>query len=299
MPEPLEPVVVERLVDGLLEPPARLRVDHRQHQPIAAAAEVEAALGLEHHRQVLRQLRQLARFEQLSAERAHGKIDPARRAKLGRPRAAGDHEQFRVQGLGRGSLPDLDAEPERPADELARDRWRIGHAVGRAEDGAEHVVGAQAVHETGVEALDRDAELGLKLAPLLQLRQAVLGGGQEQVADLVEQRLAELLEEADAGLREPHLGSGRELLPDAAHRLRGGASGHLAAIGEHDLARAERSEVIRNRGADRPRSRYDDSSHSSSSRFSSSRRRRSGRRTSSRTGTPRRPRTNFAAAWNG
>jgi len=48
--EPREPVGEERFVDGCLERPARLRIGHREHQPVAATAEVEAALGLDHHR---------------------------------------------------------------------------------------------------------------------------------------------------------------------------------------------------------------------------------------------------------
>ena len=70
------------------------------------------------------------------------------------------------------------------------------------------------------------------------------------------------------------------------------------AVAEHDVARAERGQS-RRPSAGRPGARYDDSSHASSSRFSPAFSVRSGARTSSRTGTPRRPSTYLAAAWNG
>src|SRR6266550_5493504 len=85
----------------------------------------------------------------------------------------------------------------------------------------------------------------------------------------------------------------------APHRLRGRSRGDAPTVGEHDVPRAERGELEGDRRAHGAGARYDDSSHSSSSRFSLSLKRRNGARTSSRTGTPRRPSTYFAAAWKG
>src|SRR5215218_889687 len=288
----------ERFVHDLFEPPARLRVDHRQHEPLAAAAEVEAGLLLEHHRQALGQV-ELSRRQQLPNERPHRELDAERLSHLRRPRPAGDHERVGLEGGRVAALPHLHAELGREADELARHSRRVSGAVRLADDGTEHVGGAQALDVRRVDRLDRDAELLLDRPTLMQRRQPLLGPRDEQVADLVEQRRAELLEETDAGLREPHLGCGRELLADSAHRLRGRAAGDAPPVGEDDLAGPQRDEVVRDGGACGPGPGYDDSSHASSSRFSSSRSRRSGARTSSRTGTPRRPRTYFAAAWNG
>ena len=71
MREPLEPVVEHRLVHDLVEPPARLRVAHREHEPVAAAPEVEPRFRLDDHRQVGRELERAGQ-EELAAERAHG-----------------------------------------------------------------------------------------------------------------------------------------------------------------------------------------------------------------------------------
>src|SRR4029077_11819356 len=91
----------------------------------------------------------------------------------------------------------------------------------------------------------------------------------------------------------------RELLAHAAHRLAGRARGDETAIGQDDVVGTLQSELVGDVCADGSRSRYRDSSHCSSSERSVSNSVRNGRLTSSRTGTPRRPRQNFAAAWNG
>src|SRR6185312_5697916 len=91
----------------------------------------------------------------------------------------------------------------------------------------------------------------------------------------------------------------RELLAHATHRLGGRAARDAALVGEHDVPRAERGQVERDRGAGGACAGYDDSSHASSSRFSFAFSVRRGARTSSRTGTPRLPRTYLAAAWKG
>src|SRR5207302_1337239 len=103
----------------------------------------------------------------------------------------------------------------------------------------------------------------------------------------------------DAVAREPHLRRRRELLANAAHRLRRGAARDLAAVAEDDVARTPLREVVRDAGAYRAGAGDDDSSHRSSSARSVSVSRRSGARTSSRTGTPRRASTALRAAWRG
>ena len=86
--------------------------------------------------------------------------------------------------------------------------------------------------------LDRDAERSLDRPPLLELRQPWFRRGEEEVADLLEERLAQLAKEPDARLREPDLGLGRELLPHAAHRLSGRTAGDLTDVREHDVVGA-------------------------------------------------------------
>ena len=93
----------------------------------------------------------------------------------------------------------------------------------------------------------------------------MLGGREEEVADLLEERSAELAEEPHARLRQPHLRLGRELLPDTAHRLSGRTARDLPHLGEHDALGAAKREVVRDRRADRARAGYDDSSHPLSS----------------------------------
>src|SRR5262249_39845242 len=122
---------------------------------------------------------------------------------------------------------------------------------------------------------------------------------QEEVTDLVEERHAELLEEADARLRQPHLRRGRELLPHAAHRLGRRAARHGAAVAEDHVLRPELRQVVGDARTSGAGPGYDDASHRSSASRSSSVRMRRGRRTSSRIGTPRRRSTCFAAAWKG
>src|SRR4029453_9075827 len=89
------------------------------------------------------------------------------------------------------------------------------------------------------------------------------------------------------------------LLPDPAHGLARGARRDPGPVGEDDFVPPSQRELVRDAGADRTGTGYDDSSHVSSSVFSLGNSRRNGRLTSSRTGTPSLPRQNFAAAWNG
>src|SRR4029453_11830568 len=89
------------------------------------------------------------------------------------------------------------------------------------------------------------------------------------------------------------------LLPDPAHGLARGARRDPGPVGEDDFVPPSQRELVRDAGADRTGTGYDDSSHASSSVFSLGNSGRNGRLTSSRTGTPSLPRQNFAAAWNG
>ena len=259
---------------------------------------MEAVL-LDRHRQPNRHAVDRADVCKLAHERADGKLDAARRRDRRRAGAAGDHERLGGQRQRVRPLADVDAECRRPPDELARHARGIGDAVLAADRRPEHVVGAESLDEGGVDALDRHAKGRLHGTPLLELREPALGRREEEVAHLFEQRRAELREEPDARLREPHLGLGRELLAHAAHRLARGAACDLPHVGQHDVVRAAKREVIRDRSSDRARAGYDDASHPRSSSRSPSLSCRSGRRTSSRMGTPRRPRMNFSAAWRG
>ena len=75
--------------------------------------------------------------------------------------------------------------------------------------------------EAGIHPLDRHTELRLKLTPLLELGKPVCRRCEEQIADLLEPRGAELLEEGDRFPGEAHLSRGGELLSHSAHRLAG------------------------------------------------------------------------------
>jgi hypothetical protein len=70
------------------------------------------------------------------------------------------------------------------------------------------------VDRRGVDVLDRHAEPALYLGARGQLREALLRGRQEEVADLLEQRRAELLEEAHA--RSPTSASTTSRAPRSA-----------------------------------------------------------------------------------
>src|SRR6185437_12563336 len=126
-----------------------------------------------------------------------------------------------------------------------------------------------------------------------------LGRREEEVADLVEERRAQLLEEADARLGEQDLRLGGELLANAAHRLGCRAPDNAPAVAEDDVVGSQLREVKSDARACRAGPGYDDASHRSSALRSSSVNGRSGARTCSRMGTPRRCSTCFAAAWNG
>ncbi len=139
----------------------------------------------------------------------------------------------------------------------------------------------------GIHALDRHPEPSLQLRSSLELREPLAGRGEKEVAHLLEEGRAELLEEADRLPRKPHLRLRRELLTHPAHRLPGRPGGNLRPVGEHDVGSAAQSEVVRDARPDRAGAGYDDASHVSSSARSSGVSVRSGARTSSRIATPR------------
>ena len=203
MGEPLETVVEERFFDHLLEAPTRLGIAHREHEPVAAAAEVKARLGLDRHRQVRREACDRLGLEQLAAERSNRELESELLSDLSRPWPGRDHEH--VGGELRRIFAFTDLHPARrsSADELARYRWRVCDPVLPADDGARHVVGAHA-------GRNRSRDYGhsqgtLELGTFLELGETDIGRREEEVTDLVEEWRAELLEEADARLGEAHL----------------------------------------------------------------------------------------------
>jgi hypothetical protein len=87
---------------------------------------------------------------------------------LGRPRPACDHEDVSFDGRRVRPLEHLDAELERASHELARHPGRVGEAVLAADGRAQDVVRVQPLDVGRVDALDRYAELGLELPPLVE-----------------------------------------------------------------------------------------------------------------------------------
>src|SRR3954468_12798203 len=198
-----------------------------------------------------------------------------------------------------GVLAHGDSAFRRATDELARDLSRLGDAILPAGDGTEHVVGAKTAHTRRVDVLDGNAEVALHRGALAQSGETALRRRDEHVADLLEERPAELPEQRRTVAREANLGRRRKLLAESTHRLAGGAARDLADVGEHDVARVEQREVVRDRRPYGAGAGNDDSSHASSSFVSSAASVRSGRRTSGRTGRPRHRSTVFNADWKG
>ena len=274
MREPREPVLEDALVDDLVEPPARLRVDHREHEPVAAPAEVEPGLGLDDHRQVVRQVERTG-AQELPAERAHGQLETAR---IARPRPSTARRRSRARRRrrsarpcrSRSSTPELD----RAAHELARHRGRIG-ARRRSSTRRRRARRRRSRPRTdrGSTRSTGTPSPRLELAPLLELVQSFLGRREEEVADLVEEgrpsdskkRIDSCASTTSAAVencwRTPPIAFA--VAPDR----------DLAAVHQDDVALRRAREVVRDRGADRARTRYDDSSHRSSSSRSSSRQR--------------------------
>jgi hypothetical protein len=137
--EPLEPVEDELLVHDLLTPPSRVRLDHRQAQTLADAAEVKAGLGLDGHGEIPSQVGDRLGVDQLAHERPDRDVDELRRRRPG-----GDDEDVSIEVAGIGSLHKLRAAGRCFVDETARDGCRVGDAVLAADERAGHVVGSKA-----------------------------------------------------------------------------------------------------------------------------------------------------------
>ena len=210
MREPRQAVVEDRLVDGGLEAPPRRRIRHREHEPVAAAPEVEAALGLDDHRQRCRRRRCRA-----SRRAAGGRAGGRAARRRHEPPSAADHGPQAITSVSASSRrvsASVCSRSSTPSSCARRtssrvDRGRVGHAVLGAEDGSEHVGRLEPLDERSVDALDRHPERRLHGPPRLERLEPRLGRRQEQVADLVEERRSELGEERDALLREPNLGA--------------------------------------------------------------------------------------------
>ena len=259
MDEPLETVIEERLVDDLVKAPARLGIAHREDEPVTAAAKVETAFGLDRHRQLGRQAGDRLGLQELTAERADRQLDPELPPGLGRPWPGRDDEYIGSELRGVVAFTHLHPTRGRATDELARHCGRVSDPVLPADDGAGDVVGAHAGRGRG---RHHAHSLGaLELSSFLELGEASLGGGQEEVADLIEEWRPQLFEEADARLRELDLRRGRELLPNAPHRLRRRTAGNRTTIAEHDSFGTELRQVVGDRRAGSAGSGYNDPSH--------------------------------------
>ena len=258
----------ERLVDGLLEAPARLGLRHREPEVgprdggSGSRALASTTIGRSSGRP-----RAPRRSRELTGKRPDRELHPARRA---RSTDRGPHATTSsLRGTSaRPSPPAPPPRARRAADKLARHHRRIRHPVLAADARAEDVVVRRpSTYEASTLSTGTPSSACSSRRSSSAARPS--GRREEEVADLLEERRPELLEEADARLCQAHLGGSRELLADTAHGFRGRTRGDACAVGEDDVPRAELGEVVRNGGAGRPRPRYDDSSHASSSRFSS------------------------------
>jgi hypothetical protein len=178
---------------------------HGDPERIAVAAEVEAGLRLEHHRERARERWKRSRLEELAAERAHRELDTVRSGSLRRVRPAGEHPDVGGHAAAVGLLAHVHAELGSAANELAGHRRRLGDTVLTAHDSSEDVVHRDPRREPldllRGEPLDGDTKALLERPPLLELRHPLRGRGEKEVPDLLEEAGAELLEEADAVTR--------------------------------------------------------------------------------------------------
>src|SRR5207237_5381985 len=156
--------------------------------------------------------------DELTAECADRKLGP----ELRRSGAARDHEHVARELARIRVLAHLDPTLGGASDKLARDLARLRDAVLPARVCAEYVVDAEADDSRGVDLLDGNAETLLERCAFGQAREPGLGGRDEHVPDLLEERRPELREECVGRACEPHLSLSRELLAEAAHRLPGG-----------------------------------------------------------------------------
>src|SRR5439155_22676047 len=97
-----------------------------------------------------------------------GRADRQPDPELAGVRTRRDHEDISLEVARIGVLAYVDAELRRPANDLSRERRRIGNAVGGAEDRTEHVVDVESGHEPRVDPLHRYSELCLQLTPRLE-----------------------------------------------------------------------------------------------------------------------------------
>ena len=237
MREALEPVLERPLVDDLVAPPARAPLASSRARagrrgggsgtPTPPRRPSAASSGRTSSGPIV---------EELAHERADRQL--ARGSELGRLRSRTRHEHVAVELARVGALAHLHPALARAAHELARDRRRVGDAVLRQRRRRARRRCAARRCAAASTSLDRDTERRAAAPRRSSQRcEPRFGRREEEVADLVEERRPELLEEADRLLREPHLGRGRELLPHAAHRLRRRAGRDLARVAEHDVAR--------------------------------------------------------------
>ena len=161
MTEAREPVVEHRLVDALLEPPAR----GRRRSSRARAGRPDGGSGSRSRPRPPSAGRPEAR-----AARCGAAGGTSGRTGSSTPRAAAtsaDHGPQAITSASAverervGALAQLHPARDRAPHELAGDRRRIGAPVLPTGDGADHVVGAQTGDARGVDALGGNAELDL------------------------------------------------------------------------------------------------------------------------------------------
>jgi hypothetical protein len=212
-------VLDDRLVDDFLRSPSRRRLGQREPERVAAAPEMEAALLLDHHREVRRKSLDRADVGELAAQRTDRKLG----AELGRGRAAGEDQDL-VRELARvGVLTHLHSALSRAANQLPRHLGRLRDPILAADHRLQDVVRPETAHGRRIDFLHRHPEPALHLGPRVQTRAPFLRRRDEEVTNGVEERRAELAEEGEARADERDLFGGRELLPHAAHRLAGRA----------------------------------------------------------------------------
>ena len=180
-----EPVGDERLVDDLVGPPPRPRLDHREPQALAHPPEVEARLVLDRHREVRRQVRHALHVDELPDERADRDV-----GEFGRSRTTGDDEHVAIDFSRVSVLMHLcptrhgsrDEMPSDPRGSATPSSWQI--QAPRTSSTRRPLTKDGSTSSTGTPSLD------LNGPARLELRETLLGGCQEEVADLLEERRA-------------------------------------------------------------------------------------------------------------
>ena len=284
------------------EAPARLRLDHREHEPCRRAGGSGSRSRPRSPSAGSSGSSGSSRREQLAAERANRQLDSSRRAELGRPRRRRRSRARRRRGTRRAvrsrtSTPSLSAR-------ATSSRVTAGGSAtpSVAQKTAPSTSSARRpVDERRVDALDRHAQLApaARAAPPARpaLPRSSRGTGSRpgRTAARRAPRRSRMLACAS---RTSAAVENCWRTPPIAFAVAPPAI--APAVGQHDLARPERA-----RGGTRStrRSRLRRATTIRATRPAPASRRRaacrSGARTSSRIGHARRPRTNFAAAWNG